>query len=44
MMDGKSTLWVIGRIDKMGRRVVFMNEPAAAPIPGPWDLKAVITV
>jgi hypothetical protein len=43
-MDGKSTLWMIGRIDKMGRRVVFMNEPPASPIPGPWDLRAVITV
>ncbi len=43
-MKGKSTLWVIGRIDKKGSRVVFMNEPAAAPFPGPWELQAVITV
>jgi hypothetical protein len=40
----KSELFVIGRIDKKGKRVVFVNEPVAAPIPGPWELAAVFTV
>lgn len=43
-MNENSTLWLIGRIDKKGRRVVFMNEAVAAPFPGPWDLRAVITL
>lgn len=43
-MKENCTLWVIGRIDKRGSRVVFMNEPAEAPFPGPWELQAVITV
>jgi hypothetical protein len=44
MENEKHTLFLIGRIDKRGRRVVFVNEPAAAPFPGPWELCAVFTV
>lgn len=43
-MNPKNALFLVGRIDKRGRRIVFVNEPAAAPFPGPWDLQAVITV
>ncbi len=40
----QSGLFIVGRIDKMGRRIVFVNEPARPPFPGPWELHAVITV
>lgn len=40
----KSSLFMVGRIDRKGRRVVFVNEPAAAPFPGPWELHAVFTI
>ena len=40
----KHSLFMIGRIDKRGRRIVFVNEPASAPFPGPWELHAVFTV
>jgi hypothetical protein len=44
MWNGKSGLFVIGRIDRKGRRVVFLNQPAVAPFPGPWELCAVFTI
>ena len=44
MENEKHTLFLIGRIDKRGRRMVFVNEPAVAPFPGPWELHAVFTV
>jgi hypothetical protein len=44
MDKGKSEVFLVGRIDKRGRRVVFVNQPAVAPFPGPWELHAVITV
>jgi hypothetical protein len=40
----KSAVFVVGKITKHGRRVVFVNEPAEAPFPGPWELHAVITI
>ena len=44
-MDGtKSALFVVGRIDKRGTRIVFVNEPAMPPFPGPWELHAVFTL
>lgn len=43
-MPSRPAVFLIGRIDKRGRRIVFVNEPAAAPFPGPWELHAVITV
>ena len=45
MMDGtKVALFVVGRIDKRGTRIVFVNEPAQPPFPGPWELHAVFTL
>ncbi len=43
-MPEKNSLFLVGRIDKRGRRIVFVNEPAAAPFPGPWELQAVFTI
>jgi hypothetical protein len=43
-MPTRSSLFLIGRIDKSGKRIVFVNEPARAPFPGPWELHAVFTV
>lgn len=40
----KSKVFLVGRINKQGRRIVFVNEPAPAPFPGPWELHAVITI
>jgi hypothetical protein len=44
MKDDRSGVFVVGRIDKTGRRVVFVNEPAQPPFPGPWELHAVFTL
>lgn len=44
MKEIRSALFVVGRIDKQGRRIVFVNEPAQAPFPGPFELHAVITI
>jgi len=44
MNKEKSALFVVGRIDKRGSRMVFLNEPARPPFPGPWELHAVISV
>ena len=44
-MNGSgAAVFMVGRIDKRGRRVVFVNEPVAAPFPGPWDLAAMVWV
>jgi hypothetical protein len=41
----KSTLFVVGRITRGEKRIVFVNEPPPPPpFPGPWDLQAVITI
>jgi hypothetical protein len=40
----KSSLFLVGRIDKQGRKIVFVNEPALPPFPGPWELHAVFTI
>lgn len=39
----KSEMFLVGRLDKRGQKVVFVNEPASAPFPGPWELHAVFT-
>lgn len=44
MDDRKSAVFVVGRIDKQGRRMVFVNEPVRPPFPGPFELHAVITI
>jgi hypothetical protein len=38
----KTSLFIIGRIDKQGRRIVFVREPARPPFPGPWAVRAVV--
>lgn len=40
----KSALFMVGRINKSGRRIVFVNEPARPPFPGPFELHAVFTL
>jgi hypothetical protein len=40
----KPTVFVVGRIARGERRIVFVNEPAPPPFPGPWELQAVITI
>jgi hypothetical protein len=40
----KGELFMVGRVDRTGRRIVFVNEPAEAPFPGPWELHAVFTI
>lgn len=41
----KSTVFVVGRITRREKRIVFVNEPAPPPpFPGPWELQAVITI
>jgi hypothetical protein len=44
MNSEKSALFMVGRIDKQGRKIVFVNEPAQAPFPGPFELHAVFTI
>ena len=33
-------LFLVGRIVKGERRLVFVRRPPPAPIPGPWELRA----
>ncbi len=44
MSADRCAVFVVGKINKQGRRIVFVNEPAQAPFPGPWELHAVITI
>ena len=44
MQDEKPELFLIGRLGKTGKKIVFIKEPAAAPFPGPFELHAVFTV
>jgi hypothetical protein len=43
MKNPETTPFVVGRIAKDGRRLMVLNPTPAspAPIPGPWDLRAV---
>jgi hypothetical protein len=41
MNNAGTTLFVVGRIAKDGRRMLVLNPATPAPIPGPWDLRAV---
>ena len=34
-------LFVVGRITKGERRLIFVRPPAQPPFPGPWELRAV---
>lgn len=35
--------FVVGRINKDGRRMMVLEPATPPPIPGPWDLRAVFT-
>jgi hypothetical protein len=35
-------LFLVGRIARGERRVVFVKKPAPAPFPGPWELRALV--
>ena len=41
MKNPETTPFVVGRIAKDGRRLVVLDPATPAPIPGPWDLRAV---
>lgn len=34
-------LFVVGRITKGERRMIFVRTPEQSPFPGPWELRAV---
>jgi len=34
-------LFVVGRISKGERRLIFLKTPVRAPFPGPWELRAI---
>ena len=36
--------FVVGRLSKNDRRMVVLEPATPAPIPGPWDLRAVFTL
>lgn len=41
MISNTHALFVVGRIVKGERRLVFVRTPAPPPFPGPWELRAV---
>jgi hypothetical protein len=41
MTSNRQALFVVGRIVKGESRLVFVQTPAPAPFPGPWELRAV---
>lgn len=41
MNGGVHAVFVVGRISKGERRLVFAPSVAAPPFPGPWELRAV---
>lgn len=42
MREVESVPFVVGRIAPGGRKVIEMQTSAPAPIPGPWELRAVV--
>lgn len=36
-----SSPFMIGRLSKDGNRILLLRPAAAAPFPGPWELRAV---
>lgn len=40
-MTPEHQLFLVGRISKGERRMVFVRTPPPAPFPGPWELRAV---
>ena len=41
MSSTTHTLFIVGRISKGQRRLIFLRPEAAPPFPGPWELRAV---
>ncbi|CAN5673112.1 hypothetical protein BH23GEM6_BH23GEM6_10230 [soil metagenome] len=41
MSGNKHSIFVVGRMVKGESRLVFVKNPAPAPFPGPWELRAV---
>ena len=41
MNTGTHALFVVGRISKGEKRLVFARSVVAPPFPGPWELRAV---
>ena len=42
LATGKHALWVVGRIRKGEQQLVFLRTRARPPIPGPWELRAIL--
>ena len=38
----RQALFVVGRISKGERQLVFLRSRARPPIPGPWELRAIL--
>ena len=38
----RQALFVVGRIRKGEQQLVFLRSRARAPIPGPWELRAIL--
>jgi hypothetical protein len=38
----RHALWVVGRIRKGEQQLVFLRTRTRPPIPGPWELRAIL--
>ncbi|HET7273670.1 MAG TPA: hypothetical protein VFI91_00730 [Longimicrobiaceae bacterium] len=43
MQTAQHAIFVVGRISHGERRMVFVDVPARAPFPGPWEVRAVFS-
>jgi len=43
MMNTQHAMFVVGRISGGESRMMFVERPARAPIPGPWELRAIFS-
>lgn len=43
MDASRHCLFIVGRITKAERRVLFVRTPPPPPFPGPWELRAIFT-
>lgn len=41
MSTGVHSLFVVGRISKGQRRLIFLRTPVQPLFPGPWELRAI---
>jgi hypothetical protein len=37
----RNVLFAVGRLDKRGTRIIFLQPPPPPPIPGPWELRGI---